>query len=300
MRRDLRHGAGGAVVHPAGVRGLPPDPSSMLKTPCLLALVAAPLLAGAQDAPARPALALPGPTALRVDSKAKFEPIEYKTRDKHVVHAEFYAPRKAKGRAPAVLLVHDAGSTAQHLAGVAEALQRKGFAVLVPDLRGHGASVTPEWDWTKTETEEEKAQAWTFAMRDLESSTDWLREQDSVHNSNLSVVGVGAGSVLAARYAVRDENARAVVLIAPEPEAFGFNLLQDIIDLGGLPVMIMATDAAEKDAARIRTASAKANDGFEYVVYQRLTPKDEGDVLSDRRLNTELHKFLEAQAMPER
>lgn len=264
----------------------------MLKTPCLLALAAAPFLAGATS-PAAATLTASG------DSKAKYEPIEYKTRDKHVVHAEFYAPRK-KGRAPAVLLVHDAGSDARQLAGVAENLQRKGFAVLVPDLRGHGESVTPDWDWTKLENEEDKAQAWTFTMRDLESSTDWLREQDSVHNSNLSVVGIGAGSVLAARYAARDENARAVALIAPEPEAFGFNMLQDIIELGGLPVMIMATDKAEQEAVRISNASAKANDGFEYVVYQRLNPKDEGDVLSDRRLNSELFKFLAEQAMPER
>lgn len=269
----------------------------MLKTPCLIALAAAPLLVGANE-PA--GLLAPAPVALRGEGSAKFEPIEFKTRDKHVVHAEFYAPRKSKGRAPAVLLVHDAGSKAQDLTGVAEALQRKGFAVLVPDLRGHGASVTPECDWTKTATDEEKAQTWTFAMRDLESSTDWLREQDSVHNSNLSVVGVGAGSVLAARYAVRDENARAVALIAPQPEAFGFNLLQDIIELGGLPTLIMATDEAEKEAVRIRTASAKANDGFEYVLYQRLKPKDEADIFSDRRLNGELTKFLEEQANPGR
>jgi len=196
--------------------------------------------------------------------------------------------------------VHDAGSNAKHLNSVAEALQRKGFAVLVPDLRGHGASISESYDWTKTETVEDKAQTWTFAMRDLESSTNWLRDQSNVHNSNLSVVGVGAGSVLAARYAVRDENARAVALIAPESEAFGFNMMKDIIELGGLPVMIMATNDHEKEATRIQSASAKANDGFEYVSFQRLKPKDENDVFSDKRLNTELSKFLEAEAMPKR
>jgi len=280
----------------------------MLKTTCLIALAAAPLAAGnATDAPAADetpgvhvAFFSPaGPPAV-LEGKEKFESIEYKTSDKHIVHAEFFAPRKKKGRAPAVLLVHDAGSNAKHLNSVAEALQRKGFAVLVPDLRGHGASISESYDWTKTETVEDKAQTWTFAMRDLESSTNWLRDQSNVHNSNLSVVGVGAGSVLAARYAVRDENARAVALIAPESEAFGFNMMKDIIELGGLPVMIMATNDHEKEATRIQSASAKANDGFEYVSFQRLKPKDENDVFSDKRLNTELSKFLEEQAMPKR
>ena len=177
--------------------------------------------AGATDAPAAseapgvhaaflPASPASAPAA--PEGKEKFEPIEYKASDKHVVHANFFAPRKKKGRAPAVLLVHDAGSDAKHLNSVAEALQRKGFAVLVPDLRGHGESVTETYDWTKTESVEDKAQTWTFSMRDLEASTEWLREQDNVHNSNLSVVGVGAGSVLAARYASRDVNVLAVTL----------------------------------------------------------------------------------------
>ena len=278
----------------------------MLKTTCLIALAAAPLAtAGETDAqaatetPGVHAAFLPASAPVALGGKEKFEPIEYKASDKHGVHANFFAPRK-KGRAPAVLLVHDAGSNAKHLNDVAEALQRKGFAVLVPDLRGHGESVSETYDWTKTETVEDKAQTWTFAMRDLEASTEWLREQKNVHNSNLSVVGVGAGSVLAARYASRDVNVLAVTLIAPETEAFGFNMLKDIIELGGLPVLIMGTDDSEKEATRICSASAKANDGFEYVAYQRLKPKEKDDVFTDKRLNSELTKFLQEQAMPQR
>lgn len=233
------------------------------------------------------------------EESAKFEVVEFKTRDKQVVHAAYYAPKK-KGRAPAALLVHDAGSSSAALEEVAENLQRKGFAVLVPDLRGHGASVTETCNWSQMTQVEERMSTWTYAMRDLEASTEYLRDLDNVHNANLSLVGVGAGAVLAVRYASNDLNARAVALIAPDPEAFGYNMLKDIIDLRGLPVLIMTTDEARQTATRIQGAATQANGGHPCVDIKALKPKDAADPLSDRRLSTELAKFLQDEAQPKR
>jgi dienelactone hydrolase len=291
----------------------------MLQATCLIALAATPLALGEPSGPASThaaaptgvAVAVPLATPSQPESRApharqstskkyKYEKVEYKTRDKRKVHAAYFEPRKKKGKAPAAMLVHDAGSSSADLMKVADSLQRKGFAVLIPDLRGHGDSVTENCDWSKITDTGEQMRTWTFSMRDLEASTDFLRDRDNVHNAKLSLVGVGAGCVLAARYAVHDENANSVALLEPTPDAFGFNMLKDIIELGGLPVLILSTAEGRQVATRIQTAAHDANDGLSYVSLKTIKPKTEGDIFSDKRLNTELTKFLKDKAEPSR
>lgn len=320
--RDLPD-LGAQVPGNAGMES--PIPSTqMLQITCLIALAATPLTMGEapgsaiapSSVPAVAAAALPLATSSQPESRThrssstvapesapeapKFEEVHYKTRDKQMVHAAYFAPRKSKGKAPAALLVHDAGKSSEDLLDVASNLQRKGFAVLVPDLRGHGGSVTDNCDWSKMTDAELQMRTWTFAMRDLEASTDYLRDLDDVHNAKLSLVGVGAGCVLASRYAVKDENANSLVLIAPDAEAFGFNMLKDIIELGGLPVLIMATEETRQVSTRIQTAAHDANKGLNYVDIKALKPKKDADIFSDKRLNTELAKFLKDKADPSR
>jgi dienelactone hydrolase len=232
------------------------------------------------------------------EKKKKYEPVEFKTEDKLTIKANLYAPRKS-GRVPAVLMVHDAGSNALSLDSVAQNLQRKGFAVLAVNLRGHGGSISEAYDWEKSTDPNVQAATWAFAMRDLEAATEYLRDLKNVHNSNLSVIGMGAGAVLAAKYAVNDENTRAVVLIEPKPEIYGYNMMRDVTDLGGLPAMIMTTDDGRSAATRIKNAAAKAHD-LDYVTLQPIKPKKSGDVFSDKRLNTELTKFLKEEALDKR
>lgn len=241
------------------------------------------------------------PAAARVSKgeKKKYEPVQIKTQDKLTLTANFYAPKK-KGRAPAALLIHGAGSNALALNKSAEYLQRKGFAVLALDLRGHGESVSEKYEWATAADLGVKTRTWAYAMRDLEAATDYLRDLDNVHNSNLSLVGMGEGAVLAAKYALNDENTRAVAFIEPTPEIYGYNMMRDVCDLGGLPALIMATDKGRQQATRIKNAAAKANDGYEYVKLQTIKPKKADDLFSDTRLNSELAKFLQGEAFDKR
>ena len=231
-------------------------------------------------------------------TKAKVEEVEIKTQDKQALQASFYPSRKS-GRAPAVLLVHDAGSDRSKFESTAESLQKRGFAVLALDLRGHGSSVTEDFNWIKA-AEEEQAKLWAFAMRDLDAATDFLRERDDVHNSNLSLVGVGAGAALATKYALRDENARAVVLIDPQPEAYGYDMYQDVYDLGGLPTMILAPSADRRQAERLQSAANEGNNGVEYVQFKVLKPKKGEGPLTDKRLPKNVTDFLRDEAMESR
>lgn len=272
----------------------------------LAALACAPLGAlaaesqphGAAYGPAQEMFLAPAPVSKGAPKAVKVEEIEIQTQDKQALKASFYPPRKS-GRAPAVLLIHDAGSTRAPFEKTAESLQKRGFAVLALDLRGHGLSVTEDFNWMKS-AEEEQAKLWAFAMRDLDAATDFLRERDDVHNSNLSLVGVGAGAALATKYALRDENARAVVLIDPQPEAFGYDMYKDVFDLGGLPTMILAPKSDRHQAERLQKAANEGNNGVEYVEFKMLKPKKGEGPLSDKRLPKSVTDFLRDEAMESR
>ena len=164
--------------------------------------------------------------------------VQVKTQDDLTLAGDFYASGR-KGTAPAALLVHDAGADRSQLTKVAERLQRTGFAVLAIDLRGHGESKGENLDWSGL-TESERAATWTFATRDLEAGADWLRKQEGIHRTNLSLVGAGSGCALAVRHASRDENVRCVTLLAPRSENFGFDVASDIHEIEGLPTLVVA------------------------------------------------------------
>ena len=225
------------------------------------------------------------------------EQVHVTTRDKQTLAADLYLPRK-KSRAPAVLLIHDAGGDRGQLTRIATSLQKRGFAALTIDLRGHGESKSEAYDWEQLD-EGGRMRAWAFTLRDLEAATRFLRGRDEIHTSNLSVIGVRAGAALAMRYTVGDENVRAVVLVDPEGKRLGFNMAQDVKELAGLPTLVVAPKGAATIAERLIMLGHQANDGEEYIV--RVNLKSERDeALTDKRLATEIVNYLREQVMPRR
>ena len=151
-----------------------------------------------QAARARAGLSAPRPL---VESE-NAETVTIETRDELALSARYFAPRSKKQLAPAALLVHDAGGSRTQLMAIAERLWKSNFAVLVVDLRGHGASRTEHCDWKHLD-EESRGKLWAIATRDLEAAASWLRKRKEVHSTNLNLVGAGAGCALAVRHAAR-------------------------------------------------------------------------------------------------
>ena len=236
------------------------------------------------------ALAAPAPASsarAATDSRS----VQITTEDKIALSGTYFEPRRSKkdkGKAPGAVLLHDAGGSEADLHDLADYLSRKGFAVLTVDLRGHGGSVTADLDWSKLD-EDGRTSAWAFARRDVESATDYLADQDDVHASNVSLIGVGAAGALAAAHATGDENARAVVLLAPAPDAYGYNLVRNVGDLEGLPTLLVSSRDAKDDAERLQGAAHRYNDGYEYV---DLTTVSKDTVLEDRKLGKEVGTWL--------
>lgn len=246
------------------------------------------------------AFVAPKATALGDSLKRKTASVEHvllETEDKVEVSGKFYLP-KGKDRVPAVIIVHEPGGNGEDLKELAESLQKRGLAVLVPDLRGHGTSVREDMDWNKLD-EEGQSRLWAFAARDVEACAEWLRARRDVHTSNLTMIGILGGSTLAAHHAVGDENARAVVLISPQAEELGFNVLGDLRELGGLPTLVIAEKAADESCKRMSEAGHKANGGSEYIEVKVLK-SERTELLGHRKLKGEITGWLREQVMPRR
>jgi dienelactone hydrolase len=245
------------------------------------------------------------PAAAPLDPNAGGERVEVQTEDRQTLVATLYAPpSSSKQLAPAALLIHGAGRGRGDLGQLAQRLQKQGFAVLVPDLRGHGDSASEGADWSKA-NEQERASLWALAGRDVKACAAYLRGLPNVHSSNMSLVGVGAGALLAACHAARDENVRDLVLIEPqlvEPEGqkCGFVLtMAELQALGGLPTYLAVARDNEQSAMRLVEATQRAYDGGTFIQVE-VSRADPADILDDRRLPSLVSKWMMDQALPKR
>jgi dienelactone hydrolase len=260
----------------------------------LAALVATPIFAST----ASPSLA-PSPPRVVVRADAKPERVEVETEDHLKLIGSFYAPRLKKGeRAPGALLVHDAGAGRDQLDKLAARMRKQGFAVLTLDLRGHGESGDDDDNWIEMNPEQRKS-LWAFSTRDLEAGANWLLKRPEVHSTNLSLVGVRAGCALAVRHAARDENVRCVALVGPTPSVLGFDVAGELLDLAGLPSLVVVK-RGDEDLTRSMVESANQSaGGHPYIALLAAGGKEKG-LLVDRKLPAELSRWLSSQAMPKR
>lgn len=227
--------------------------------------------------------------------------VSFTTKDGQLLSGSYFAPKVAKkstAPSPAALLIHDATKSRGDFQELASYLQKKGFAVLTLDLRGHGDSETPECCFDKSD-DKAKENLWSLSARDVDTAADYLLSQKGVHSSNLSIFGVGSGAALAVRRANDDENVRAVVLIDPEPMAYGYNVAEGVGELGGLPTLIMPPKSKRKVAERLQEQAHKDNDGLEFVDIMKLKIEG-GNPLEDSKLDTDAVRWLREKVMPKK
>ena len=248
----------------------------------ILAALAAPISAHAPSA-----LAAPPP-----GGRVAPEVVAIKTADGETLQGSFYKPGST---APGVLLVHDAGGSRSQLDPLADRLSRQGFGVLTLDLRGHGGSKSAKLDWEKLQETDRKA-TWSQAPKDLDAAAQWLLGQPGIDSTSLALVGYGAGCALAVRHARGDENVVCMVLLAPNPADYGFDVRADIQTLAGLPTFVATAkdDEAEKMA---REANAFSGNPYLDIV---LTPPKVASPLEDKNLPAKVLKWVGDKALPKK
>ena len=130
-----------------------------------------------------------------------YQDVSFPARGDDVTIAGWYVPREGATRA--VVLVHGKDSSrASELDGrfvdLAAALRQRGFAVLLIDMRGHGASADGHF---------------SFGIReryDVVGAVDWLEAQ-GFRPGSIGVLGVSMGGATATGAAVEDPDIGALV-----------------------------------------------------------------------------------------
>lgn len=205
------------------------------------------------------------------------EVIKSETSDGVTISAWYY---KAAGEGSAlatVLAVHDLGGSHKTLEPLALSLQAAGCSVVVPDLRGHGASSIARLEraagagtqaellksadfLAMTATAGGRVRDQSSIRGDIESIRNTIKEQgdgEKLGLDKLYVVGSGLGAAVAAGWAVADASwpplasgpqggdVKGLVLIDPAFVTKGFSIAK-IIGLepvkSTLPVMVIAGD----------------------------------------------------------
>ncbi len=180
---------------------------------------------------------------------------QLQTRDGVSLSATFYPGTKNKDSVP-VLLLHNWKSSRKEFAVLAPELQKKGCAVLVPDLRGHGAS-TSQIVMGRGAPREEKLDAAKFrsldfgniAVHDMAALRGFLVKKNNDEELNLNklvIVGSEMGAAVAIVWAAYDwavpnyehagikqgQDVKALVLVSPKWSYTGINT-DDVLNVRG-------------------------------------------------------------------
>ncbi|HEX3999031.1 MAG TPA: alpha/beta fold hydrolase [Pirellulales bacterium] len=206
--------------------------------------------------------------------------IELQTTDGLQMQATYYGSIQGKNAVPIIMLHGYKGSRAD-FAGLALAMQARGCAVIVPDLRGHGKSTSINRGGELVTIDPSTLRKGDFELmvtQDLEAVKSYLMERNNAGELNiekLCVVGNDMGAMLAVKWSQYDwhwpqlpstkqgQDVKAVVLISPPMnfhgipinDSLGTPLLQT-----GLSVLIIA---GEKNSKAMDEAKR---------IYNRLAP----------------------------
>ena len=184
-------------------------------------------------------------TAQNKDELPEVEVLSLKTKDGVNLSASYFASNEGK-KAPPIILVHDwEGSSKDFLAekGLAKYLQSQGYAVIVPDLRGHGKSL--ELDARNDTIDLKKFRNADFLRMtmDIEACKKHLMKENNQGKLNielLSVLAIGKSTLIATTWAVTDwsfpplrgikqgQDVKALILVSPVSRFKGLSLRQII------------------------------------------------------------------------
>ncbi len=117
----------------------------------------------------------------------------------------FREPAPLGERPPALVLAHGFGGDRRSVSSAARRLAASGYAVLAPDLRGHGENRNPH---TPSRTRSD------HFFSDLAAAVDFLRASPYVDGSRIAVAGHSMGAGAALDYGTRDSGIDAVVLVS--------------------------------------------------------------------------------------
>ncbi len=255
------------------------------------------------------------------------ETLTLETSDGVALNAIYFPGTNEKETIP-VILLHGWEDSHISLIEMAAKLQEKhGYAVIVPDLRGHGKSnktVTGD----EIETDRWRADQVGTVIEDIEACKNFLIGKNNEGELNidmLSVVAEEQVTILAAVWTIRDwsfesfgsrkqgQDVKSLILLNPHRSFKGINgnnaYRHNLFVGAPFPVMIAAERSSTKDAKTIFDGMMRgrkkledtnkhiSNIRFEEEQQQRVV-KSRGN--NDRPLALEIGKFIEQEVFARR
>jgi hypothetical protein len=173
--------------------------------------------------------------------------ITLETKDKVLLKCTYFAaPTDQAGSGKSVipfLLIHDWDGSRADLLPFAEYLQKSGYAVIVPDLRGHGESIARAGGTAKLDSAKLRKSDMTAVLLDIERCKKYLVQRNNDGELNidlLNVVVVGKSAVFALDWTISDwswqnrgaikqgKDVKSLTLISPEKKAKNIGLSQSL------------------------------------------------------------------------
>lgn len=137
-----------------------------------------------------------------------FETVTVNASDDLELVGDFYQPEDASETGnPAVLLFHMLGSNRHAYDPILPDLVDAGYVVLNVDMRGHGDTGGN--------------QVWDLAIDDVQTWLDWLREQETVDDSRVAIMGASIGSNIALIGCAQDADCVGAIALSPGLDYFG-------------------------------------------------------------------------------
>lgn len=236
-----------------------------------------PFAAGVGGA-AKPAVPPPGTAAAagkpggKKPEKPPMQTLDLPTADGVKLRA-FYFPSDVGKAAVPVIVVHEWQGQASPYSALVRKLSDLGCAVIVPELRGHGASrqqLTPAGARTLEVAKMSRPDVLAMVKFDLEAVKKFLVQENNAERLNLNslaLVGVGEGAIVSAQWSVGDLNfpsigtikqgqdVKLLVLVGPVRTHKGVSLEDTLNDplLSSLPFLIVVGESSRQmgDAERV-------------------------------------------------
>ncbi|HOP78142.1 MAG TPA: alpha/beta fold hydrolase [Thermogutta sp.] len=273
---------GAAANQPAPPR--PPATANQPTPPRPPAPGAAPVPPAAPPKPPASSPAPPSPRE-RLPLPEEVSGTELLTKDGIQLRATYYPSNRGKDAA-VVILLHGWKGSRKDFARIGPFLQQQGYAVFIPDLRGHGESTQRLFPSPGTVTVDKMPPAEIARMvdMDLETCKRFLLQKNNAGELNiekLCVLGIDATATVALDWARHDwswpiypglkqgQDVKALILVSPKWSVPGLNAqaaLSHPAVSGKLAIYIMVGKDSQKDLADAQRM---------YNIFARFHPKQD-------------------------
>ncbi len=132
-------------------------------------------------------------------------------------------------------------------------LQARGYAVLLVDLRGYGATGGTA--------------NWTFARDDVRTALRQFADLPGIAGGQITVVGEGIGANLTLGACADDPNCGGAILLSPGLDYLGITTADAMARFGVRPVLIVASENDDNNPADSLTLDSLARGDHQLIIY---------------------------------